>query len=212
MTTPHTVFTLEQSQLWLAEQRRLGDAHRAKLKALESAPPSPLSPIVYRDADEACNARLNFEVQPDEEKSLSDTYENLFNEQELEREILALVETFPQMERNEREHFTRKIFGHDERVKPSLPGVLDSYFHIAGTIELCRDRIAAIEQELPRLKRRAKIYLNHKNSFKPWSWARINRERNKRLDRDAIANGQLPLQRGVSAGMGRVVMVDGVGK
>lgn len=209
MTTPHTVFTLEQSQAWLKEQRRLGDERRAKLKQLENAPPKPLEPIVYADAEVACNARLNFEMQSDEEKTLSDAYEALFHEHTLESEILKIVATFPMMDRQEREHFTRKIFGHDEKVKPSLPGVLDTTFHVQGTIERCRERIAAIEGRLPLLKRRAAIYLNLKNSFKPWPWARINRERNARLTRDAIANGHLPEQRGLTAGLGRVVMVDG---
>ena len=211
MTTPHTVFTLEQSQRWLAEQRRLGDERRAKLKELESAPPKPLKPIEYADADAACAARLNFEVQPDEEKNLSDAYEALFHEHTLESEILKIVATFPTMDRQERDHFTRKIFGHEEKHK-SLPGLLDTYFHVAGTLELCRERIAAIERGLPVLKRRTEIYLNLKNSFKPWPWARINRERNARINRDAIANGHLPEQRGLHAGLGWVVMVDGVGK
>jgi hypothetical protein len=71
MMTPATVFTLEQSQLWLAEQRRLGDKRRAALKELESRPPKPLKPIVYADAEEARNAKLNFEIQPDDEQTLS---------------------------------------------------------------------------------------------------------------------------------------------
>jgi hypothetical protein len=117
------------------------------------------------------------------------------------------------MERQEREHFTRKIFGHDEKHKPSLSGVLDTKFHVPGTIELCRERIAAIERQLPVLKRRAAIYLNLKQSLAAWPWALINRERNARVDRDAIASGHLPANDRISGGMlGRKVMIDGVGQ
>jgi hypothetical protein len=190
-TTPHPahMFTEEQARPFNAEVRAGMNAWRARLAAPRPKP-QDLPPITYANCYEACDARHNFEAQPDAERQLADLHETQF---EL-CELIAAMESV--LASNPTEHERRKLLGHEEKRKPSLPGILDEYFHVDGTLDRARAKLAEIESQLPRLELHAAEYVRVKKSLAPWPWVRINRERNAGLDRKVIVNGQMPLKRG----------------
>jgi hypothetical protein len=190
-TTPHPahMFTVGQANVHNTEVRSKMEAWRASL--LTPRPkPQDLPLTVYRNADEACDARHNYEAQPDAERQLADAHEAQFELCELISSMEMILNSNPS------EHERRKLLGHEERKKPSLPGIVDEYFHVDGTLDRARARLAEVEKQLPRLELRAAEYRRVKQSLAPWPWARINRERNAELDRQIIVGGQMPLKRG----------------
>lgn len=177
----------------LERQKRL-DA-RNKARATEAL--KPLEPIVFDNADEARAARLTFDVQPDAEKILADVYEEQNELFEIETQMLAILEHgVKEMSKSDADHARRKLLGYEEKVKPSLPGVVDTQVHVPGSLEKVREKLADIEHRLPRLQAEAARYANMKASLAPWPWARINRIRNEELDQEQILNGKLPHPRG----------------
>jgi hypothetical protein len=86
----------------------------------------------------------------------------------------------------------RKILGYEERHRPSVPGVLDTKFHVDGSLEKCRAKIADLEKKIPRLKIVVEDYVHVKASFKPWPRHLINKLKTEELDRQLIAGGKLP--------------------
>ena len=177
-----------------------------KLDAQAKEAPKPLEPIVYANADEARAARLTFEVQPDAEKILALVYEDQNEQFEIETQLLAILEHgIKKMSKSEATHARKKILGYEEKVKPSLPGVLDTSVHVPGSLEKCREKLADIESRLPRLQAEAARYANMKASLAPWPWARINRIRNEELDQEQILNGKLPHPRGARSMAGYTI-------
>ncbi len=113
------------------------------------------------------------------------------------------------MTRSDADDARRKIFGYELRQR-SVPGMLDSFIHVDGELQKCRERLQEIECQLPRLKAEAARYANVKASLAPWPWIRINRERNAELDQQEVLHGRLPQRRGISGDMsGRTVLTTG---
>jgi hypothetical protein len=168
-------------------QKSLAD-HQARLATLR--PSKPMPPIVFADCYEARDARKAFEAQPDAERNLAEAHEEQFE----------LCELIAAMERvlasNPTDHEKRKLLGYEEKVKPSLPGILDTYFHVDGNIDRARTKLAEIERRLPRLEAEAARYAQVKAALAPWPWSRISRERSAVLKRQLIVNGEMPVKRG----------------
>jgi hypothetical protein len=169
-----------------------------RLNRAKQATPSPVfRPLVYKDAEEARFARHDFEAQPDHEQQLASVFEELNELFEMEAELLEIVnDKIPQMSRNDAAHARRKILGYEEKRKPSLPGMLDEKYHVPGTLDRTRDKIAAIEGMLPRLRVKAAQYIHVRESLKPWPWSRINRERTAELEMNLVMNGDRVQRRG----------------
>jgi hypothetical protein len=189
MLHPANIFTEEQATAFNTEVRAKMEAHRATLAAARPKP-QELQLIVYANAYEACDARHNFEAQPDAERQLADLHETQFELCELISSMKAILASNPTG------HEKRKLLGYEQKKSPSLPGMLDEYFHVDGTLDRARARLAEVEKQLPRLELRAAEYRRVKKSLAPWSWVRINRERNATLDRQIVVNGQMPVKRG----------------
>jgi hypothetical protein len=190
-TTPHPahMFTPEQATAFNTEVRQKSEAHRASLTTPRPKP-QDLPLIAYANCYEARDARHAFEEQPDAERNLAEAREEQFELCELIAGMEAILASNPT------EHERRKLLGHEERKKPSLPGILDEYFHVDGNLDRCRADLAAVEAKLPRLEYEAARYLQVKKSLAPWSWVRINKERNAAFDRQEVLNGRRP-KRGV---------------
>jgi hypothetical protein len=189
MLHPANIFTVEQARPWNAEVKVKVDAWRASL--LTPRPkPQDLPPIVYRDCYEAQAARHNFEAQPDAERQLAEAHETQFELCELIAAMEAVLASNPT------EHERRKLLGYEQKKSPSLPGMLDEYFHVDGTLDRARAKLTDIEARLPRLEAQAAEYVRVKKSLAPWPWVRINRERNAALDRQVIVNGRIPVKHG----------------
>jgi hypothetical protein len=190
MLHPANAFTEEQARPWNAKVRAGVEAWKASLAAPRPKP-QDLPLTVYRNADEAQAARHNFEAQPDAERQLAEVHEAQF-------ELCELISSMEMiLNSNPTEHEKRKLLGHEEKKKPSLPGIVDEYFHVDGTLDRARARLAEVEKQLPRLELRAAEYVRVRKSLAPWPWARINRERNAALDRQVVVNGSLPQRRGM---------------
>jgi hypothetical protein len=189
MLHPANIFTVEQANAFNAEVTAKMDKHRASL--LTPRPkPQDLPLIVYANCYEARDARHAFELQPDAERQLADLHETQFEICELISSMEAILASNPTG------HEKRKLLGYEQKKSPSLPGILDEYFHVDGTLDRARQRLAEVEKQLPRLELRAAEYVRVKKSLAPWPWVRINRERNETLDRQVIVNGTMPLKRG----------------
>jgi hypothetical protein len=191
MQHPANMFTEKQARPWNAEVNTKVAAWRASLAAPRPKP-QDLPPIVYQDCYEAQAARHTFEAQPDAEQILAVEHEEQFSLCELIRSMEAILASNPT------EHERRKLEGYEERKKPSLPGILDEYFHVDGNLDRCRADLADLEARLPRLEARAAEYRRVKQSLSPWPWHRINSERNATLDRQVIVNGGTVVKRGRS--------------
>ena len=171
MLHPANIFTVEQADAFNAEVNSKLDKHRASL--LTPRPkPQELPVITYANCYEARDARHAFEEQPDAEKNLADAHEEQFDLCELIRSMEAILASNPT------EHERRKLEGYEAKDTPSLPGILDTYHHVDGNLDRCRADLASLEAKLPRLEYEAARYLQVKKSLAPWSWVRINRERN----------------------------------
>jgi len=190
MLHPANIFTVEQADAFNAEVRTKTDAWRASLAAPRPKP-QELPLITYANAYEACDARHAFEAQPDAERQLADAHETQFELCELIASMEAILASNPS------EHEKRKLLGYEQKKSPSLPGILDEYFHVDGTLDRAHAKLAEVEKQLPRLEARAAEYRRVKQSLAPWSWFRINRERSAALDRQEVVNGRMPLKRGV---------------
>jgi hypothetical protein len=188
-TTPHPahMFTVEQANVQNAEVRSKVEAWRASLLT-----PRPRSQdlTVYQNADEACDGRHTHEAQPDAERILADAHAEQFELCELIAAMEAVLASNPT------DHERRKLEGYEAKDTPSLPGILDTYHHVPGTLDIARADLADLEARLPRLELRAAEYRRVKQSLAPWSWHRINKERNSELDRQEVVNGRMPLKRG----------------
>jgi hypothetical protein len=189
MLHPANIFTEEQARAFNTEVRSKMEGHRVSLAAPRPKP-QELPLTVYRNADEARDARFAFEEQPDAEQILAVEHAEQF---EL-CELIAAMEGV--LASNPTDHERRKLEGYEEKDTPSLPGILDTYHHVDGNLDRCRADLADLEARLPRLELRAAEYRRVKKSLAPWPWARINRERNAELDRQVVMNGSLPLKRG----------------
>jgi hypothetical protein len=189
MQHPANMFTVEQADAFNAEVKAGMTRWRATLAA-----PRPkaqdLPPITYANCYEACDARHNFEAQPDAEANLRDAHETQFELSELIAAMEAVLASNPT------EHERRKLLGYEQKKSPSLPGILDEYFHVDGTLDRARAKLAEIEKQLPRLENHAAEYVRVKKSLAPWPWSRINSERNRELDRQVVVSGSLPIKRG----------------
>jgi hypothetical protein len=191
MTNPVAqVFTQKEADFFNAEVRAKTEEHR---KSLLTPRPKPqeLPVMTYANCYEARDARHAFELQPDAEKNLADAHAEQFEISEL----IAAMEKI--LASNPTDAERRKLEGYEERKKPSLPGILDEYFHVDGNLDRCRADLAAVEAKLPRLEYEAARYLQVKKSLAPWPWVRINRERNAAFDRQEAVNGRRPVKRGV---------------
>jgi hypothetical protein len=191
MQHPANMFTVEQANAFNTEVRAKMDKHRASLAAPRPKPPE-LPVITYANCYEACDARHAFESQPDAERQLADLHEAQFEVCELIASMEAVLASNPTG------HEKRKLLGYEQKKSPSLPGMLDEYFHVDGTLDRARVRLAEVQSRLPRLEAHAAEYRRLKKSLAPWPWARINAERNNALDRQVIVNGAMPVKRGVS--------------
>jgi hypothetical protein len=189
MQHPANMFTVEQASAFNADVRTKTDAWRASL-ATPRPKPQELPLIVYQDCHEAMNARHSFEAQPDAERQLAEVHEAQFELCELISAMEMVINSNPT------EHERRKLIGYEQKKSPSLPGILDEYFHVDGTLDRARARLAEVEKQLPRLEARAAEYVRVKKSLAPWPWPRINKERNAALDRQVIVNGTMPVKRG----------------
>jgi hypothetical protein len=191
MQHPANMFNWEQATDFNTDIRQKMNEHRARLAAPRPKP-QELPVITYANCYEACDARHAFEVQPDAEQILAVEHEEQFN----------LCQLIAAMERvlasNPTEHERRKLEGYEEKNSPSLPGILDTYHHVDGNLDIARADLAEVEARLPRLEARAAEYVRVKKSLAPWPWNVINRLRNEDLDRQAITNGKMPQRRGTS--------------
>jgi hypothetical protein len=191
MLHPANIFTVEQANAFNAEVRTKTEEHKASLAAPRSKP-QDLPLIDYQNVDEAMTARHTHELQPDAEQILAVEHEEQFQ----------LCELIAAMERvlasNPTDHEKRKLLGYEQKKSPSLPGILDEYFHVDGNLDRCRADLADLEARLPRLEARAAEYRRVKQSLAPWPWHRINKERNEQLDRQVIVNGGTVVKRGRS--------------
>src|SRR5580704_16199875 len=152
MLHPANIFTVEQADAFNAEVRQKREAHRASL--LTPRPkPQDLPLIVYQNADEARDARFAFELQPDAERTLADAHAEQFELCELIRSMEAILASNPT------EHERRKLEGYDAKDVPSLPGILDTYHHVDGNLDIARADLADLESKLPRLQFEAARYL-----------------------------------------------------
>jgi hypothetical protein len=189
MLHPANIFTVEQANAFNAEVKAGMTRWRATLAA-----PRPkaqdLPPITYANCYEACDARHSFEEQPDAERQLAEAHEAQFELCELIAAMEAVLASNPTP------HEKRKLLGYEQKKSPSLPGILDEYFHVDGTLDRARAKLAEIEARLPRLEAHAAQYRRVKQSLAPWPWVRINRERNAALDRQVVVSGSLPIKRG----------------
>lgn len=198
MLHPSQYFTEQQVQ---DGQRKilsfLADRELRKA-ATENQQTLPLKPIIYATADEARDARFNFEAQPDHEQQLASVLDDLNELYQLEEELLDIVKVkISRMTLNDAAHARRKILGYEETRKPSLPGILDEKYHVPGTLDRTRDKIAAIEAMLPRLRTKAAQYAHIKKSLAPWPWFRINRERTAEVEMNLVMNGERVQRRGL---------------
>jgi hypothetical protein len=189
-----------------AEVQRVNDyiqQHLAERKARLEAPRTlkPLAPTVYADCYAARDARLDHDTQPNAEKKLDAVYEYQNELFELEAAMLHILKNdLPHMSKDDADHAKRKLLGYEVKSR-SVPGELDKKVHVAGELEKCREKLAEVEEQLPRLKIEAARYAQVRESLKPWPWVRINRERNAALDTQSILNGRLPSPRGNSRNM-----------
>jgi hypothetical protein len=191
MLHPANIFTEEQARAFNTEVRAKMDKHRASL-ATPRLKPQDLPLISYANCYEACDARYAFESQPDAERQLAEVHETQFELCELISSMEMIINSNPT------EHEKRKLLGYEQKKSPSLPGMLDEYFHVDGTLDRARARLAEVEERLPRLEAHAAEYARVKKSLAPWPWAHINCERNAALDRQTIVNGSMPQRRGMS--------------
>jgi hypothetical protein len=191
MLHPANIFTVEQATAFNAAIEKERKVHRASLLT-PSPKPQDLPLIVYANCYEARDARHAFELQPDAERQLADLHETQFELCELISSMEAILASNPTG------HEKRKLLGYEQKKSPSLPGMLDEYFHVDGTLDRARVRLAEVEKQLRRLELRAAEYCRVKESLAPWPWPRINSERNAALDRQVVVNGQMPVKRGRS--------------
>ncbi len=88
----------------------------------------------------------------------------------------------------------RTLCGYDEKARPSLPGIADSYIHVPGTIERLKDRRAELERVRPLIERKAEKFKAVLKALEGWPHHRIARIRNSELERRWIVRG-VPVQR-----------------
>ncbi|MGO9649688.1 MAG: hypothetical protein ACLPOO_16730 [Terriglobales bacterium] len=186
-TAPHPahMFTESQASAFNAEIKTVLDA-RAKRHAEAAARPKPKrQPITYTGWFDAKTALDRFEMIPDPQKKLDEVHGELNDQYLLEEELCRILASDPT------DYEKRKILGWEEKHK-SVPGFLDSYFHVDGSLEKCRAKIADLEKKIPRLKIVVEDYVHVKESFKAWPRPLINKLKTEELDRQLIAGGKLP--------------------
>jgi hypothetical protein len=186
-TVPHPahMFTEGQASAFNAGIKAVLDA-RLKRQQQAAAKPRKREPIVYSNWFDAETALDRFEMIDDPQKKLDEVHDDLNTQYLLEEELCRILASNPTDQEK------MKILGYEQKRRPSLPGILDTTFHIDGSLEKCRARIADLEKRVPRLKVVVEEYLHVKESFKAWPRFVINRLKTESLDRQLIAGGKLP--------------------
>lgn len=181
---PAHMFTEGQASAFNAEIKRVLDARLKRQKEVASKP-RKREPIVYSNWFDAEVALDRFEMIPDPQKKLDEAHGELNDQYLLEEELCRILASDPTDQEK------MKILGYEQK-RRSLPGVLDTTFHVDGSLEKCRAKIADLEKKIPRLKVVVEDYLHVKASFKSWPRFVINRLKTDDLDRQLIAGGKLP--------------------
>lgn len=151
------------------------------------APPKPVV-ISITTVDEAIQSRLWAESQnPTPVQNLADNDAAIFD---LTNRIEAAEALLPTATESEK----RLILGYEERDFPSLPGIKDTYHHVPGSVEVLKEKRAALEEIRPALQRKAEHFLAVMKALEPWPTHRVARIRNEAVERQLIAKGK-PVQR-----------------
>jgi len=188
MTTPHPahMFTQEQATEFNRQVRANLEKIRASAVTPRPATQPDLPPIT--DWNEARQARIQFELMGDATAALESAHQEQFHLCQMIAELEAILADNPTDEEK------RAILGWDEKVRPSLPGVLDTKVHIEGSLEKTKAKLAQVECELPLLENKAARYEQLRKQLEPWPTWRIDRLRNAENERRLIAHGK-PVQR-----------------
>jgi hypothetical protein len=125
--------------------------------------------------------------EPNPVQNLANVDEQIFD---LSQRIEAIEKLLPVATPQE----LREINGWDEKVRPSLPGIADTYVHIPGSLERLQTKRADLEKIRPLIVGKAERFRAVVEALKPWPRHRINEIRNREVERALVAKGK-PIQR-----------------
>lgn len=179
MNHPSIYFTEQEAKAFNEQIRKNLESRKA---TTATTAPKPVPLPVITNWFEAKQARLNFEMQADLEKSYRDAAEEHFSVCE---KIAWLEKMLPTCSLEER----RLILGWEERNR-LVPGELPTTRHIPGNLELLKGKRDAIEEKLPLLKMKSDAYVALREHLSAWPWSMINRLQREEHERRLVVQGK----------------------
>jgi hypothetical protein len=154
--------------------------------------PPKFTVVELKTAREAREYRLNMEMKwrTNPHQILAEAHTEQFELSQKITSLEAISKKYP----NDTE-VQRRVHGYEDKVKPSLPGRLDEYFHVDGLLQRAKDRLADVEKTFEFLEIQVARFDADMSALTLWPSHRIVQELNLVNDEAILLNGGNPQRR-----------------